>query len=397
MGDLPPPRIGAGRAVVTARVARVHGHGDELVYPWGLERRDEKELRSIVAQLVGLPIVAPHPDAAPPHFGMVGRGAPANMVGRIARAWVAREPVTGVLHAYADLELHSPGILDHWDEMSLGYESGVDDRGYQFGTRVDHLAIVPRARCGETCAARVDEKRTDCACAIPGACQSRGTCHTVTGNARNVDHHPEETMDPEKLNETIRSLGEQLASEKARADKAEKSAADEKLRADTATGQIIELEKREREAKVQMDAQSDVAEREAVKVQRERADAAEALIAKFDEKFEERVQSRVQLERKAAAVMGTDYAMLGLDDRTIMATVVKRLDSDADVSERIEIGVIRGRFLAATERFDSGARAVARMAEASARSDARDDLEDRRTARAKRGTEPLPSSKLKSN
>lgn len=466
--DLPAPRVGrSGARTVTARIARVHRPGDPLVYPWGEEFRTDGELRSIVAQLPGTTVVAPHPTPAEPHFGLLRAGAPANRVGRIARrAWIATEPKSGLPHAYADIEFDSAANFDDdWDELSLGYTSAVDSRGYQYGTTVDHVAIVPRGRCGETCNLRADAaltaeqrgklksqsfavpeseglpmndpehlrgamarfnqfqfkdpaqrraayhrilarakefgvdatgfiKRYGAQMDAPGgaeACHCGGACHTRTCNAAaSGTSSKDEKMDPQ---ETIRSLNAQLADAAAARDTEKARADSEKLRADTAEGKLIEAERDKSSLRVQLDAQATAAETAAVKRERERADAAELKVAKFDEKFEERVQARAELERKAGIVMGADYTMKGVPDREIMATVVKRLDAQADVGDGVEIGVITGRFLAATDRFAAGARALADLAEATVAADAGVVRTDRQAERMKRNRAPLPNSR----
>jgi hypothetical protein len=133
------------------RVARIHTPGDGLRYSWGEEHRDSEELDRIVAQLVGKPVAAP-PDAAYGHpIDLIRVGAPHKITGKIVGARRDGD------HAVAWIFITDPDTIkaireDGIDELSLGYGCRADASGKQFGTIVDHLAVVPRARCGATCA-----------------------------------------------------------------------------------------------------------------------------------------------------------------------------------------------------------------------------------------------------
>lgn len=144
-----PMRVG-DTLVVEGHVARVHAPGDGLDYGDHVEHRDISEVRRIVEQLVGVPVTLGHPG------GLVKLGAPAHVVGHVERAWLDGE------HAAARMVIHDRAAIAAIEsgtrELSLGYGCDVDAAGYQTNITLDHLAIVERARCGETCALRADHQ-----------------------------------------------------------------------------------------------------------------------------------------------------------------------------------------------------------------------------------------------
>lgn len=144
-GDLPAPidaRIYSGRA------ARVQPPADPLTYPYGIEHRDLAELERVATLLPGKPVTLLHPD------DLISEGAQAHIVGKIRAARVDGE------HIVVEFEVTDPAgraaIDDGIHELSLGYTCRLDGDRYQRDTVVDHLALVPRARCGESCALRAD-------------------------------------------------------------------------------------------------------------------------------------------------------------------------------------------------------------------------------------------------
>lgn len=150
--------------VYEGRVARIHPQDDPLRYPWGSECRDAAGLQQICDQLQSpKPFTLLHPD------DLISRGASADVVGTVLTAWmdgdycVARILVTNPRGVTA--------IQDGVHELSLGYTSRLDEEGNQRDIRVDHLALVPVARCGPTCSLRTD-------CAGPCACNDRAKRYT---------------------------------------------------------------------------------------------------------------------------------------------------------------------------------------------------------------------------
>ncbi len=370
--------------------ARIHTAADPLRYGKRTEQRDRSELRRIVRDAPGTRIIVLHPD--PNKRGPDGQP----LGGR-----VSDEPVVGtILSARLDgdfavvrFEVTDPrGIAaierEGWRELSLGYGARLDALGFQRGTNIDHMAIVPTARCGDACTIRTDCSGTQSAC----PCQAGGGMQKPLLQDNTMKTKP---TDQVTHADALRSLESQRSEAEQRATAAEATAAAEKLRADTADGKIIELEAQISELNVKIAAGATAAESDAIMSEKQRADAAEAQVAQFDAKFEARVNERVELVRRAEVIMGGEFRTDGLSDREIMASVVKRLDSGADVSNAVADGVIRGRFLAAADRHASSARALARVAEVTANTTRVDAAAEARKERRQAWRKPLPNAQVK--
>jgi hypothetical protein len=144
--------------VYEGRVARVHPDGDPLQYVWGPEYRDSDGLAEIVKELqTSRPFTLLHPE------DLISKGAKADVIGQVIGARIDGDAVV------ARILVTDPrgvtAIAEGIHELSLGYTSRLDDRKRQREIRVDHLALVPKARCGVTCALRTD-------------CQGVCTCNT---------------------------------------------------------------------------------------------------------------------------------------------------------------------------------------------------------------------------
>lgn len=132
---------------------RVHAPGDALWYETGEEHRDASELAGIARQLgAGVPVTWTHP-----------RGMPAAQHGAVIVGWTIGARVDGD-HVVAQLRIDDqqalPLIRGGTKSLSLGYETDIIVRNglkYQTQIRIDHLAIVPDARCGSACAMRADQ------------------------------------------------------------------------------------------------------------------------------------------------------------------------------------------------------------------------------------------------
>ncbi len=143
------------------RVARLHPDGDPLRYIWGEEYRDADGLREIADQLqTSKPFTLLHPNE------FIARGGRADVVGQIVSARidgpfvVARILITDARAIAAiDAGMH---------ELSLGYTSRLDEKSRQRDIQIDHVALVPRARCGASCALRTDN--SDCVGVSACAC-----------------------------------------------------------------------------------------------------------------------------------------------------------------------------------------------------------------------------------
>jgi len=371
------PIIQGTTATFEGVVARVHRIGDPLVYDGGkrLEYRDADGLRELARQLVGMSVVVKHPTK--------GTGRLREDKGKLVVGTVTSVRLDGD-YAIAEIKImHHDGIAAiraGMDQLSAGYASGTDDAGFQRIFDADHMALVAAARCGPTCSLRVDmHDACQCGCAMQDSNRNPATTPKVT------------QMDPTQA-EALRSLEAQRAEFETRANAAETSVSNEKLRADTAEGKIAVLEQEISDLKVKIAAGATAVETEAITREKIRADAAEAKVIAFDKTYETRLRQRAALERKASVVLGDDFRMDSLDDREIMATVVKKLDAGADVGSGVPDGVIVGRFLASTERHAASSRALARVAEISAPTQRADKAEEKKTQRAQSWRQPLPNA-----
>lgn len=246
-------------------------------------------------------------------------------------------------------------------EVSCGYSCDIDETpgehplwgrydAIQRNIRGNHVAIVDSARAGQTARVRLDGAATQ----LPSV--------PVRENRSN-------SMDPEELQKTIRSLGAQLTEAKERADSAVTTMKEAVTRADVAEGKLLTAEARVSELQAQVAARMDAGESALVAAEKKRADDAEAKVARFDAVLERRVRERAKLEKEAVVVMGPDFRMDDLSDREIRCAVVQRLDATADVSKSVSDGIITGRFLSLLEGHSKNARSQARIAEALAASD----------------------------
>jgi hypothetical protein len=201
--------------------------------------------------------------------------------------------------------------------------------------------------------------------------------------------------DPTPSNdETARQLAAQLATAEQKLAAATAEAQAQKLRADTADGKLIELEKSINAMKGQVAAAQAAADTDALREASRRADAAEAKVAAFDQVLEKKVRERVELVTKAAIIM-PELRMDKLDDRAIMSAIVKHCDAEADVSDGVPVGVIQGRFLAVTSARAESARAQARVSQILSNTDRADVVETRKQKKQDAWKQPLPSSKFK--
>lgn len=187
------------------RVARIHRQGDPLRYSWGDEHRDATELARIAAQLPGKPVIT-HPQAIGQHPDeLLREGAPARTIGRVESARVDGEYVVARIFLTdadpaaggADTDTHA-AIRSGMRELSLGYACRADATGHQRGTEVDHLTVLPRGRCGGTCALRADSG-AGAACGCTGALaevqDSRQCCDTCKPHS-SAPHSPGNVSDP---------------------------------------------------------------------------------------------------------------------------------------------------------------------------------------------------------
>jgi hypothetical protein len=162
VGGIHQDRTGELAAPVSARiyegrVARVHPDGDPLRYAWGDEYRDAVGLAEIAVGLKqGVAFTLLHP------ADLVAAGAPADVVGQVIDARIDGDFVV------ARILITDPraiaAIKGGIHELSLGYTSRLDANRRQRDIKIDHLALVPQARCGASCALRTDSATTECTC-----------------------------------------------------------------------------------------------------------------------------------------------------------------------------------------------------------------------------------------
>lgn len=321
-----PQRIGHA-LVIEGHAARVHGPSNPLRYAHGDEYRDVAELQRIVGQLAGKPVTMRHPD------GLIMFGAAAQVVGRVDSAWIDGDHIAVRLRvdnaeAIADIESGTK-------ELSLGYATTVGDDGFQRDTDVDHMAIVPTARCGGTCALRVDGAEAEaCAC------------------RHQIDHRKSASEGVRMADDKEMSTDEQLRFLKAkteelqlRVDSLDADAKTQKGRADSLEQQLdvakndLEGERARHKKAVEL------AEGEEIKKLIARADAAETDLAKFRESIPTLINARAELLVRARTVLGTKCRFdASAPDRTIEGAIIKHFEptfrfdglSDAQVKSRAD-------------------------------------------------------------
>jgi hypothetical protein len=318
---------------------------------------------------------------------LVGRG-------RLDGDWVVAPIVITDKAMIAKLERGDTGC-------SVGYRLDVDEtpgvhpiygsyHRIQRNIRVNHVAgaVIPRAGDGarvrmDAVAVSLDDINDSSAVDPRRHPDDRGTSR---GDA----------MDPQ---EQIRALNAELKQKQERLDALEIESKEQRERAGIAEGKLATVQSRNDELQVQIAAQQTAIETEAVSRERTRADAAEALVSRFDATLDKRVRARATLIQKAQVVMGAEFRTDDLDDRSIMTAVVKRLDATADVSAGVETGVITGRFESLVAGRMKTARILASVGDTIAdvehqRADRDDDeREKKRLAYENQWQEPLPNSR----
>lgn len=381
----PAQRMADGRVRADAHITRAGIFKYQL--PGGKTRLELREQHEVfdtesLASFAVVPVTNNHPDVGL----LTTKNMKKYMVG-VSGEQVIRDDDhvrTSIMVADADtIQQMESGKV----EVSCGYTCDLDETpgvhpvygkydAKQLNIRGNHLAIVDSARAGRSARVRMD----GAAIQLPTDDADEGR-HGGSGMAGKADDK-----------ETVRALGAQLKTAEERADSAESLASQEKLRADTESGRALQLEAQIVELKAQLAAGAAATETEAVEREKTRADAAELKVARFDAALESRVRTRAKLERQSAVVMGDDFRMDDLDDRAIMAAVVKRLDAAADVAPSVAEGIITGRFLTLIDGFHRNARSQARVAELLTHTEARADAApDHKKAYRDQWKQPLPN------
>lgn len=158
-------RSGALAAPVTGtifegRVARTHPEGDPLRYSHGDEYRDAIGLKEICDEMqTPKPFTLLHPD------GLISKGSKADIIGTVLNARIDGDYV--VCQILVTDPRGIKAIADGMHELSLGYTSILRDGKWQSTIKIDHLSLIPMARCGPSCALRADcagDPTTVCPC-----------------------------------------------------------------------------------------------------------------------------------------------------------------------------------------------------------------------------------------
>lgn len=146
IGVLAAPTTGT---VYEGRVARTHPEGDPLRYSHGDEYRDAIGLQEICDEMqTPKPFTLLHPD------GLISKGSKADRIGTVISARIDGDYV--ICQILVTDPRGIKAIADGTHELSLGYTSILRDGKWQSTIKIDHLSLVPRARCGPVCALRAD-------------------------------------------------------------------------------------------------------------------------------------------------------------------------------------------------------------------------------------------------
>lgn len=366
------------------RVARVHTPEDPLQYNTGPEYRRADEVQRIVDQLVGIKVTMHHPK------GLLSQGAEARVIGTVIAARMDGEYAVAVIAL--DDETAIEEVKSGIQQLSLGYQCNLDADRYQVGIQLDHLAVVPAARCGESCALRADEatwSEADYHC--PGCqCNDRKDGVTAAAIADGVWNDAMSKMPTKKAAEGdeecpcqgskpasesrhetctcktdancysdayMDELKNQLAAaiadaaaEKVRADAAEKRANEEKVRADSAVALATQAEIERDNAKRELAAETaraDAAVEQAkADAEKARQDAAASTASA--------VAARVKLLTEANKVLGETEDRMAMADRDIKVAVIKHVDGDDVPADKPDL-YVDGIYDGALKRHAKGA------------------------------------------
>lgn len=199
---------------------------------------------------------------------------------------------------------------------------------------------------------------------------------------------------PMDKDEQIRSLKEQLAAAEAKLAPLATTATRETARADAAEATVDTLRKESEDLRAQIASAAQAVETAAVLREKVRADAAEAEVRNRADAFEPAVEARVALERRAAVVM-PELNMRGMPERTIISTIVKRLDAQQDTSTKVTDAYLRAKFDTLIDLHERHARGLQRVSDVISQQNEQrtDSLEERRRALRNQWQEPLPNSR----
>lgn len=366
----PAKRLPDGRLVAEAHITRpgIFEYKDPS-YPGGIRRelRSDEEVydQASLDSLSNLPITVGHPTKL-----LTAATAKQHMVG--ATGDVAERDDDHVKTRLMVADASAIGRMDKAREVSLGYACEVDETpgihpkygrydASQRKIRGNHLAVaVGSARAGREARVRMDDELTDAELAsakkIGSDSAREENVHAGRFDAGNTHGG---AMDLEKLKESLRVLESDLkaASDDAKTQKARADSAETDR--DVERGRITMLEKEIGTLRATIAAGATASETAAVIRETARADAAEKLVARFDEVRQKEVRERCALMLQGATVMGQDFRMDDLSDREIKVAVIKRLDSTESVANEVTDGEITGKFDMLVKGFKRNARSLA--------------------------------------
>lgn len=306
---------------------------------------------------------------------------------RVAASMTITDPKTIAKVKSRELDRLSPGY-----KARIIKEAGADRRYatpsnpegrydcIQRDIQINHLALVPRARGGDDLRLRLDamddgldiavERNPDSADSLP-----RNHVDTTGGH-----------MDP----------AEQIASLKVQLTEAEKTASLRKseldqavARADAADARTKTMEERLTALESQLAAGATALETEAIREHATRADSAEQALADLKASREEEIRKAAEVRVKAITVMGPEFRVDGMNERSIQVTVIKKFAPKEDTSEKVSAAYIAQRFDSLVDAHHKTARSHARISEIAApvigagRRETRADSLDTREGRAK--------------
>jgi hypothetical protein len=360
-GQLSPP---IAATIYEGRVARTHAPGDALIYGTGPEHRDTDELGNVVNQLPGLKIYIGHPAKYP------AAKSGAKVVGTVESGRLDDDTAVArvIITDSEALALIQAGT----HELSLGYQCTLDGDRYQRGIKLDHLAIVERARCGPTCALRTDamtvevtpveddvkigelevpvtitvsdetkallealnnlQAKKDCGCGSAPDGKVEAPVDTCTCKNHAMPHNNGEPMS-DLNNELQGKLDAALAEIAALTEKVttlEVETVNARKDAEAAQGELEAAKAEVAQAKV--DADSAVA--------KAKTDAAEALQTEINTRVDARVGLIVEAARfDMKDADGNALDLTKLSDREIKCAVIKHVDGDEVPSDKPELFV----------------------------------------------------------
>lgn len=253
----------------------------------------------------------------------------------------------------------------------------------QKNIRGNHLAIVTKARAGDSARIRMDAYGEDAAMreedeerdndeddVVENDDESDGTDNDSSGpaNKKRVDHrsHMATEKDEKNKESLLDAAAVQLSQATARADEAETQLADAVKRADTAEGEVASLRDRIKklESERRDQADYDKLEQQLEQLKRQVARSEKARMDAEDPKrLSDAVKRRVAVESAALMALGIGRETFdGLSDRELMTAVVKKLHGVSIPADKSD-DYVRARFDAAIEGFNKGAEALANLRE----------------------------------